>query len=135
MLLVLMPVMDLLIRNTIFRGSCKLLIKKYPEFESLSLAEHMYSLLRMLNCMNPDQDSCSITYEQYATNTFILGITFEKMNVANMTGINAKMDSLMAAKTKQYKTLRADEKTQEIFKHMISETVAEIRSDSSVVYD
>ena len=30
--------------------------------------------------MNPDQDACSITYEQYATNKFIIGITFEKMN-------------------------------------------------------
>ena len=50
--------------------------KKYPEFESQSLAELMYFLRRMLNCMNPDQNSCSITYEQYATNKFILGITF-----------------------------------------------------------
>ena len=85
--------------------------------------------------MNPDQDSCSITYEQYATNKFILGITFEKMNEANMTGINTKMGSLMTAKIKPYKTLTADEMIQEVFVHMISEAVVEIRSDSSVVYD
>ena len=40
--------------------------KKYPEFESQSLAGHMYFLRRMLNYMNPDQDACSMTYEQYA---------------------------------------------------------------------
>ena len=42
--------------------------------------------------MNPDQDACSITYEQYATSTFIIGITFEQMNEQNLTGINTKMD-------------------------------------------
>ena len=106
----------------------------------------------MLNYMNPDQDSCSITYEQYATNKFILGITFEKMNEANMTGINTKMGSLMTAKIKPYKTLSKmgslmtekikpyktlteNEMIQEIFVHMISEAIVEIRSDSSVVYD
>ena len=41
----------------------------------------------------------------------------------------------MIAKIKPYKTLKADEMMQEIFVHMISETVVEVRSDSSVVYD
>ena len=57
------------------------------------------------------------------------------MNEANMTGINTKMGSLMTAKIKPYKTLTADEMIQEVFVHMISEAVVEIRSDSSVVYD
>ena len=66
--------------------------KQYPEFESQSLSEHFfYFLRRMLSYMNPDQNACSITYEQYATNKFIIGITFEKMNDANLTGINTKM--------------------------------------------
>ena len=56
----------------------KIANKKYPEFESQSLAEHMYFLRRMLSYMNPDQDACSITYEQYARNKFVIGITFEK---------------------------------------------------------
>ena len=85
--------------------------------------------------MNPDQDSCSITYEQYATNKLILGITFEKMNEAHMTVINTKMGSLMTEKIKPYKTLTENEMIQEIFVHMISEAIVEIRSDSSVVYD
>ena len=85
--------------------------------------------------MNPGQDSCSITNEQHATNKCILGITFEKMNEANMTGINTKMGSLMTAKIRPYKTLTENEMIQEIFVHMISEAVVEIRSDSSVVYD
>ena len=109
--------------------------KKYPEFESQSLAEHMYFLRRMLNYMNPDQDSCSITYEQYATNTFILGITFEKMNEASMTGINSKMGSLLTAKFRPFKTLTDNEMIQEVFCHLLSENVLEIRSDSSIVYD
>ena len=104
--------------------------KKYPEFESQSLAEHMYFLRRMLNYMNPDQDACSITYEQYATNKFIIGITFEKMNEQNLTGINIKMKSLMTAKLKPYKILIENE-----MMHLISENVIEIRSDGAVVYD
>ena len=109
--------------------------KKFPEFESQSLAEHKYFLRRMLNYMNPDQDACSITYEQYATNKFILGITFEKMNEANMTGINSKMGSLMTCKVRPCKTLTENEMIQEVFCHLLSENVLEIRSDSSIVYD
>ena len=57
------------------------------------------------------------------------------MNEANMTGINTKMCSLMTAKIKPFKTLTANEMIQEIFCHLISEAVVEIRSDSSIVYD
>ena len=109
--------------------------KKYPEFESQSLSEHFYFLRRMLNFLTPEQDACSITYEQYATNKFIIGITFEKMNEANMTGINSKMGSLLTARVKPYKTLTANEAIQELFCHLISESVLEIRSDGSMVYD
>ena len=109
--------------------------RKYPEFESQSLAEHMYFLRRMLNYINPDQDACSITYEQYATNKFIIGITFEKMNSEHLTGVNTKMGSLMTAKIKPYKPLSENEVIQEIFVHLISENIAEIRSDGTVVYD
>ncbi len=109
--------------------------KKYPEFESQSLSEHMYFLRRMLNYMNPDQDACSITYEQYATNKFIIGITFEKMNEQNLTGINTKMGFLATVKLKPFKPLSENELIQEIFFHAISENVAEIRSDGTIVYD
>ena len=109
--------------------------KKYPEFESQSLAEHMYFLRRMFSYMNPDHDACRITYEQYATNKFIIGITFEKMNEQNLTGINTKMGLLMTAKIKPYKTLTENEMIQEIFVHLMSENVIEIRSDGAVVYD
>ena len=109
--------------------------QKYPEFELRSLAEHMYFLHRMLNCMNPDQNACSITYEQYATNKFTIGITFEKLNSEHLTGINGKMVSLLTAKFRPYKTLSENELIQEIFVHLISGNVLEIRSDGSVVYD
>ena len=109
--------------------------RKYPEFESQPLAEHMYFLRRMLSYMNPDQDACSITYEQYATHKFIIGITFEKMNEQNLTGIHKKMGSLMTAKIKPYKPLSENEVIQEIFVHLISENILELRSDGTVVYD
>ena len=83
----------------------------------------------------PRPDACSITYEQYATNKFIIGITFEKMNEQNLAGVNTKMGSLMTAKIKPYNTLTDNEMIQEIFVHLMSENVLEIRSDGSVVYD
>ena len=89
----------------------------------------------MLNYMTPDQDACSITYEQYTTNKFIIGKTFEKMNEQNLTGINTKMGSLMTAKIKPYKILTENEMIQEIFVHLISENILEVRSDGAVVYD
>ena len=57
------------------------------------------------------------------------------MNEAHMTGINTKMGSLMTVKIKPYKSLSENEIIQEVFVHVISESVLEIRSDSSVVYD
>ena len=111
--------------------------QKYPEFESQSLAEHisMHFLHRMLNFMNPDQDACSIAYEQHATNIFIIGITIERMNEQNLTGINTKMGCLLTAKIKPFKTLADNELIQKIFFHLTSENVIEIRRDGAVVYD
>ena len=109
--------------------------KKYPEFESQSLSEHWYFLNRFLSYMNPDQDACSIAYEQYRSHKFIIGISFEKMSEANMTGVNTKMSGLTTLKLKPYRTLTADEAIQEVFTDIMSESVLEIRSDGSVVYD
>ena len=85
--------------------------------------------------MNPDQDACSVTYEQYRSDKFIIGISFEKLNEANMTGVNTKMSGLTTLKLKPYRTLTADEAIREVCTHIISESVLEIRSDGSVVYD
>ena len=109
--------------------------KKFPEFESQSLAEHWYFLNRMLSYINPDQDACSITYEQYRSDKFIIGFNFQKMDEQNMTGVNTKMSGLSNIKIKPFRTLAEAEKIQEIFCHIISETVLEIRSDGSIVYD
>ena len=57
------------------------------------------------------------------------------MNSGHLTGINTKMGSLMTAKLKPYKTLTENEMIQEIFVHLISEKIIEIRSDGAVVYD
>ena len=57
------------------------------------------------------------------------------MNEQNLTGINTKMGSLMTAKIKPYKTLTENELIQEIFVHLISENILEVRSDGSIVYD
>ena len=61
--------------------------------------------------------------------------SFEKMNEQNLRGINSKMGSLMTAKLRPYKTLTENEMIQEIFVHLISENIIEIRSDGVVVYD
>ena len=86
--------------------------------------------------MTPDQDACSITYEQYRSNKFIIGISFEKMgSEAHLTGINTKMSGLTTLRLKPYRTLTTNEAIEEVFTHIISESVLEIRSDGSVVYD
>ena len=52
----------------------------------------------------------------------------------HLTGINTKMSGF-TTKLKPYRTFTADEAIQEVFTHIISESVLEIRSDGSVVYD
>ena len=110
--------------------------KKYPEFESQSLSETFYYLRRAIHYMNPDQDALSFSYRQYRENKFIIGMSFEKMADVNFTGVNTKMGSLITFKLKGTEgALPAGEAVEEIFTHLISEAVLEIRESGSVVYD
>ena len=102
--------------------------KKYPEFECQSMAETMYFLRRAIHFMNPDQDAMSITYKRFREDKFIIGISYEKMADINFTGVNTKMGSLLVLKLKGTNgALPTDEAVQEIFCHLISETVLEVR--------
>ena len=110
--------------------------KKWPEFECQSLAEAFYFLRRTLHYHNGDQNSLNISYKQYRENKFIIGVSFEKMPDVNFTSINTKMGSLITFKIKGTEgVLAAGEQIQEIFVHMISESVVELRESGAVVYD
>ena len=110
--------------------------KKYPEFECQSLAETMYFLRRALHFMNPDQDAMSISYKHFREDKFVIGISYEKMADINFTGVNTKMGSLLVLKLKGTNgALATDEAVQEIFCHLISETVLEVRESGSIIYD
>ena len=110
--------------------------KKYPEFEAQSLSATFYYLRRAIHYMNPDQDALSFSYRQYRENKIIIGMSFEKMADVNFTGVNTKMGSLITFKLKGTEgTLPAGEEITEIFTHLISEAVLEIRESGSVVYD
>ena len=110
--------------------------KKYPEFECQSMAETAYYLRRTLSYMNPDQDAFSISYKRFREDTFVIGISFEKMNQTNFTGQNTKMGGLLVFKLKgTNRALTTDEDVRELFVHMISESVLELRESGSVLYD
>ena len=119
--------------------------KKYPEFEAQSLSETFYYLRRAIHYMNPDQDALSFSYKQYRSDKFVIGMSFEKMSDVNFTGVNTKMGSLITMKLRPEITLNttagADnsgiyaEDIQEVFTHLISETVLELRESGSIIYD
>lgn len=96
--------------------------------------------------MNPDQDALSFSYRQYRENKFIIVLSFEKMSDVNFTGVNTKMGSLITMKIKPTEgTLNVTpgdgtnaiyaEDIQEVFTHLISETVLELRESGSIIYD
>eukprot|EP00438_Fugacium_kawagutii_P013146 Skav233650 [mRNA] locus=scaffold2779:835808:838988:+ [translate_table: standard] len=110
--------------------------QKYPEFESQSLAETFYYLRRAIHYMNENQDSLSFSYKQYRENKFIIGMSFEKMADVNFTGYNSKMSGITNFKIKGTDApLPADEAIQELFVHLITESVLELREAGAVVYD
>jgi hypothetical protein len=110
--------------------------KKYPEKECESLSEAWYFLRRTLNLFNPDQNSINISYKQYRENKFCLGISFEKMPSVNFTGTNTKMGSLITFKIKGTEgALAPTEQINEIFVHLVSESILDLRSDGALVYD
>ena len=110
--------------------------KKYPEFECQSLAESAYYLRRTLHYLNPDQDAFSISYKRYREDKFVIGISFEKMADTNFTGQNTKQGGLLVFKLKgSNRALTDNEDVRELFVHMISESVLELRESGSVLYD
>eukprot|EP00438_Fugacium_kawagutii_P006841 Skav227864 [mRNA] locus=scaffold383:259646:262248:+ [translate_table: standard] len=111
--------------------------QKYPEFEAQSLAETFYYLRRAIHYMNENQDSLSFSYKQYRENKFIIGMSFEQMADVNFTGYNSKMSGITNFKIKPTEggTLPAGEEIQELFCHLISESVLELRESGAVIYD
>ena len=110
--------------------------KKFPEFECQSLAEAFYFLRRTIHYHNADQNSLNISFKQYRENKFIIGVSFEKMQDVNFTSINTKMGSLLTFKIKGTQgALAPAEQIQEIFTHLTSESVLELRESGAVVYD
>ena len=110
--------------------------KKFPEFECQSLSEAFYFLRRTLHYHNGDQNSLNVSYKQYRENKFVIGISFEKMADVNFTGTNTKMGSLIVFKIKGTQGVLAPaEQIQEIFVHMVSESILELRESGSLVYD
>ena len=110
--------------------------KKYPEFECQSLSEAFYFLRRTLHYMNYDQNSLNISYSQYRSNKFVIGVSFEKMADVNFTGTNTKMGSLITFKIKATEgTLAETEQIQEIYTHLVSESVVEFTESGTIVYD
>ena len=110
--------------------------KKYPKFEAQSLSEAFYFLRRTFKLMNPEQNSLNISYKQYHENKFVIGISFEKMPSVNFTSVNTKMGSLITFKLKGTEgALLETEQIQEIFVHLVSESILELRSDGAIVYD
>ena len=110
--------------------------KKYPEFECQSMAETAYYLRRTLHYLNPDQDAFSISYKRFREDKFVIGISFEKMADTNFTGQNTKMGGLLVFKLKgSNRALTDNEDVRELFVHMISESVLELRESGSILYD
>ena len=86
--------------------------------------------------MNADQNSLNISYKQYRENKFIIACSFQKMNSVHFTSTNTKMGSLINFKIRATEgTLATDEQIQEIFCHLVSETVLELTESGAVVYD
>ena len=110
--------------------------KKWPEFECQSLSEAFYFLRRTLHYHNYDQNSLNISYKQYRENKFVIGVSFEKMADVNFTSINTKMGLLITFKIKGTEgTLAETEQIQEIFTHLVSESVVELIESGAIVYD
>eukprot|EP00438_Fugacium_kawagutii_P011665 Skav232199 [mRNA] locus=scaffold3716:120973:123676:- [translate_table: standard] len=113
--------------------------QKYPEFEAQSLSETFYYLRRAIHYMNEGQDSLSFSYKQYRENKFIIGMSFEKMHSnegTSFTGYNSKMSGITNFKLKGTDgPLNAGEEITELFCHLMSEAVLELRESGAVVYD
>ena len=86
--------------------------------------------------MNGNQDSLSFSYKQYRENKFVIGMSFEKMADVNFTDNNSKMSGITNFKIKGTEgPLGAGEEINEVFCHLISEAVLELRGSGAVCYN
>ena len=110
--------------------------KNCPEIECQSMADTANYLRRALSYMNPDQDAFSISYKRFLEDKFVIGVSFEKMNQTHFTGQNTKMGGLLVLKLKgTNRALTTDEDVRELFVHMNSESVLELRESGRIPYD
>ena len=109
--------------------------KKWPEFECQSLSEAFYFLRRTLHYHNGDQNSLNISYKQYRENKFVIGVSFEKMQDVNFTSINTKMGSLITFKIKGTEGALASAEQIQLFVHLVSESILELRESGAIIYD
>ena len=110
--------------------------QKYPEFESQTLSETFYYLRRALNYMYPDQDSLSFGYKEYRENRFIIRCSFEKMPSVSFTGYNSKMSGVTTFNIRGTEgPLPANQQIEEVFCHLATESVLELKDSGAIVYD
>ena len=116
---------------------------KFPEFEAQSLSKTFYYLRQAIHYMNPEQEALSFSYRQYRENKYIIGMSFEKIHGnenVSFTGLNTKMGSLLTFKLKltEGQTAGRDyniEGIEEVFVHLVSDAILELRSDGALLYD
>ena len=78
----------------------------------------------------------NISYKQYRENKFVIGIAFGKMASVNFSSVNTKMGSLITFKLKGTEgKLDETEQGQEIFVHLVSESILELRSEQLFTID
>ena len=63
-------------------------------------------------------------------------MSIEKMADVNFTGYNSKLSGITSFRLKgTEESLAVDEQIQEVFCHLILETVLELRESGSIIYD
>ena len=108
--------------------------KLFPETAISSTAE-FYEHLRKLVAHHDDKGSVDIDLRQYESDTFIVGISTQKVVEGLFNGLNTRSGDLVTIRLNSFQDGTGADLVSKVFTTLIAEQIVEIRDSGVVCYD
>jgi hypothetical protein len=111
--------------------------KIYPEYPCTNISECYYRLKQAMNLPEYHQHSMSIKFRNYINNKFIFGLSFEKVQDADWTGVNTKAGQILMINCKAMSEteITSNNIASTMYTLLQAQQILEIRDVGCTVYD
>ena len=107
----------------------------YPQYPCTNLSECFYHLKKSLNLPDFHQHSIGIKFNNYRSNKFIFGFSFERAPELNWSSINTKARQILLIKLLGSSSITATDIATSMHSALQSEQIMEIKHVGITIYD